>query len=168
MTFDGRDLRRGKDVFAVDGTYLGTVVWTIGGRPAGRQPIGHQRPADRTRTGEVSGETSGDAGPAFSGEALGPMPTSALGNTGPSRQSTVTAYATRSPSDLEPQPAELVVLRLLTSLDWSTLRPRLWRIPVGLVQSVSHERIVLSVTAGELEARRSPSPRGPSGNNAVI
>ncbi len=29
----------------------------------------------------------------------------------------------------------LVVVRLLTSLNWSTLRPRVWRIPVRLVQS---------------------------------
>lgn len=159
MSFDARDLRPGKDVFGSDGTYLGTVVWTLGGPPAGVRRAGlPDRTADQLPRGDSAG-ASHDRASAFSGEALGPMPTAALGNGGPGRQSMATTYAT-TPDETSPRrtaaPSELVVLRLLTSLDWSTLRPRIWRIPVSLVQCVSHERIVLSVTASDLEARRSP------------
>ena len=141
MSFDARDLRRGMDVFAVNGAYLGTVVWVVT-----RSQTHDSAPATHPTQG----------GPTFSGEAIGPMPTASLGNGGPRSQSAATAYAT-SPACISVdrhgprQPTELVVLRLLTSLNWSTLRPRVRRIPVGLVQAVSHERIVLSVTEAQLE-----------------
>ena len=82
------------------------------------------------------------------------MPTAALGNSGPRRQTATTDYAsvpdvpTYRPARA---PADMVVLRMLTSLNWSTLRPRLRRIPVSLVQAVSLERIVLSATSLDLE-----------------
>ena len=138
MSFDLRDLRRGKDVFDADGAYLGTVVWVVS-RP---ESSASASAAQATRGGSP-----------FSGEALGPMPTAALGNGGPRSQSAATAYATSSSraAALDRRRAtELVVLRLLTSLDWSTLRPRIRRIPVSLVQAASHERIVLTVRTREL------------------
>lgn len=141
MSVAARHLLRGKDVFDAEGTYLGTVVWV----------------RDRRRTqGSAPAARASQAGPSFSGEAIGPMPTAALGNAGPRSQSPGTAYATstagyRVDERATRQPAELVVLRLLTSLNWSTLRPRVRRIPIGLVQAVSHERIVLSVAEAYLE-----------------
>jgi len=135
MSFGARDLRPGKDVFDADGAYLGTVVWLVTRRP----------PHDAARSAHRA-----SAGSTFSGESIGPMPTGALGNSGPRSQSPSTAYATTPPRDRAGtddarQPTELIILRLLTSLNWSTLRPRVRRIPVGLVQAVSHERIVLAV-----------------------
>ena len=141
MTFSTRDIRRGMDVYSADNVYQGTVVWIVE-RPARREPpeprAGHDSAARHAGT--------------FSGEALGPMPTAALGNSGPSAQTPATRYASvaRGPrvgeghtaSDREP--AELIVVRLLTALDWTTLRPKIQRIPVSRVQSVSLERIVLA------------------------
>jgi hypothetical protein len=154
MSFAARDLRPGKDVFAVDGAYLGTVIWLVTDG-AVRLPRSRARERDVGTVDICVGPRLGGEGSpsAFSGEAIGPMPTSDLGNTGPSSQSPSTAYAT-SPKRLDAtdtrQPTALVVVRLLTSLNWSTLRPRVWRIPVSLVQAASHERIVLAVTESEV------------------
>ena len=150
MSFEVRDLRRGKDVFDANGTYLGVVAWVMVARPADdeRQV---RRPVDRAPPGAPDASTAHE--PAFNGEASGPMPTAALGNGGPRSQSASQAYAT---SAAEPaptaarRPVELIVVRLLTALNWSTLRPRISRIPVGLVQVVSQERIVLAVPQCEL------------------
>lgn len=161
MTFDARDLRRGKDVFGADGTYLGTVVWIKVRPPDPGRRADLSGGADRPLPGVAAVCASGDPASAFSGEALGPMPTAALGNGGPARQSAASAFgasAARLDAPGTMLPVELLVMRLLTALSWSTLRPRVWRIPVDLVQAVSHERIVLSITAPELESRRSPSP----------
>lgn len=141
MSVAGRHLLRGKDVFDAVGAYLGTVVWVRGRR--------------RTQDSAPATRAPHDGSP-FSGEAIGPMPTTALGNTGPRSQSPATAYATsaagyRVGDQATRRPAELVVLCLLTSLNRSTLRPRVRRIPFGLVQAVSHERIVLSVVEAQLE-----------------
>ena len=46
--------------------------------------------------------------------------------------------------------SELLVLRLFVALNWSTLRPRLRRIPVALIQAVTLERIILSVNEADL------------------
>lgn len=141
MSFDGRELRRGKDVFDADGVYLGTVVWVVTDTRA--QP-------DRTASGQTPRDDV-DREPVFSGESIGPMPTAALGNTGPDSQARATTYATTAGLKTnEPPPTALLLLRLLTSMTWSTLRPRLRRIPVSLVQTASHERIVLSVTEKQL------------------
>jgi hypothetical protein len=144
MSFDAPDLRRGMDVFDAAGTYLGTVVW-VTSRALPRPP---DSPARAT--------PAHHADQPFSGEAIGPMPTASLGNSGPRSQSPTTAYATSSAAARigkhgARRPTELVVLRLLTSLNWSTLRPRVRRIPVSRVQAVSHERIVLAVSESDLK-----------------
>jgi hypothetical protein len=138
VSFDGRDLRIGMDVFSADGVYLGSVVrirW------------------DRSVSTAVAAEADPTAGLPFSGERLGPMPTTALGNSGPASQSTATAYGSRRSRIATPdrgRPTELLIFRWLVSLTWSTARPRLRRIPVELIQLVALERIVLSVNADEL------------------
>ena len=163
MSFDSRDLRRGKDVFDAAGTYLGTVTWVVM-KTDDRLPVSRRREIDvgagseracepkEIRAAQRRGPGGESLTSAFSGESTGPMPTVALGNSGPRSQSPSNAYATalRPGVGAGRQPKDLIVLRLLTSLNWSTLRPRVWRIPVSLVQTVSHERIVLSVTESEI------------------
>ena len=56
----------------------------------------------------------------------------------------------RAPVDRR-QPTELLIFRCLVSLNWATARPRLRRIPVGLIQLAALERVVLSVSAAELD-----------------
>jgi hypothetical protein len=145
MSLDARDLRRGMDVFSSDGVYLGTVI---------RVRLGRRTRSDGSPTQDEPRPSDGSRDPtSVSGEALGPMPTAVLGNGGPRRQTAANDYATRrtavtgEPSRL---PAELIVLRLLLPFGWSTPRPRLRRFPVSMVQAVSYERIVLSVTASSL------------------
>src|SRR4051812_11617119 len=147
MSFDERDVRVGVDVFGADGIYLGTVVrvrWET--PPPDPLPIAMER-----------GSTERGGKAAFSGEGLGPVPTAVLGNDGPANQTKSTRYA--SLADTPPwaarrQPAELLIFRWLVSSNWATARPRLRRIPARLIQVVSLERIVLSVTEGELGRRR--------------
>jgi hypothetical protein len=140
VSFDNRDLRRGMDVFDADGVYLGTVAWVRrSGKPAA--------------AGHVARNTGEPVGGAFSGESLGPMPTAGLGNAGPGCQTASSAYAsTARPerADHRPRPTELIVVSLPVLLSHATLRPRIRRVPVSLVQAVSLERIILSVPASGL------------------
>ena len=139
MTFLGGELRRGMDVFDANGVYLGTVVHVARSR------------AERTKLRTADASSIPAQGLPFSGEALGPMPTAALGNSGPSRQSLLTHYASERPATAsDREPTALYVVRLLVALDWTTLRPAVRRIPVRLIQNVSLERIVLSRLAADL------------------
>jgi hypothetical protein len=150
VSFARRDNRLGKDVFTLDGVYLGIVLWISGGR---RRRSGTRGPKPGDPRPAPVGQS--DRAGAFNGEALGPMPTAALGNFGPRSQSADTGHATtcshESESAIDP-PSTLIVVRTLTALNWSTLRPTVRRIPVSSIQAVSLERIVLSVTARELES----------------
>ena len=142
MTFSTRDVRRGMDVFSSDGVFLGSVI--------------HVRHRPAAPTSAYAGLSPHGESPdqLFSGESLGPMPTSALGNHGPVSQSRAVAPL---PLDAGPNeaslPHDLFVFRTLVGLDWGTLWPRLRRYPMSLVLNVSHERIVLAATAEELDAR---------------
>ncbi|MGE3272769.1 MAG: hypothetical protein AB7P40_28790 [Chloroflexota bacterium] len=141
MSFGTSDLRRGQDVFSADGVYLGAVVW-VTTRPM-NPPYATHEPAEVSRASSRL----------FSGEALGPMPTAALGNSGPARQNRAAAYSTHRvvpTHGRHSSPAELLVFRWLVALNWDTARPRLLRVPVSLVQNVSHERIVLTKSAADL------------------
>jgi hypothetical protein len=179
MSFNARDLRRGMDVFSADGVYLGAIVWvttspafrgvhwtpdlrshgaSVSPRPP--NPLSHElwgpSASRHPQVGSGRGRaqaTDHGSGAAFSGESIGPMPTVALGNGGPRSQTASTGYASRLPptlGDAVGVPATLVVVRMLTSLNWSTLRPIVRRIPVSLVQLVSLERIALSAREDEL------------------
>lgn len=142
MSLDQRNIRRGMDVFTLDGAYVGTVMWIR------QESLARNSPASSVA------RVQRPSAPSFSGESLGPMPTAELGNDGPSTQSPERAYASHllSGSDsAASHPTELIVFRWLVWLDPSTLRPRLRRIPVSLVQATSLERIILSVTAHDLD-----------------
>jgi len=145
MTDSARQLRRGTDVFAADGVYLGTVVWV-------RTTALPDEDGESGRPAAVRAD-SGDAA-RFTGETLGPMPTADVGNGGPRRQNEQTGFASQSIAsalDASSVASELVVLRLLVALNWGDFGPRLRRIPVSLVQVASLERIVLSVPAAALD-----------------
>jgi len=156
VTFTERDLRRGLDVFSLDNVYLGTVIWirwdenafTPDPSPV-REGGKHAVPVSPLpRTGEGLG-----VGVSFSGERLGPMPTSSIGNSGPVRQASATKYATQTVgpgSARVRRPAELLIFRWLVSLNWATARPVLRRVPAGLIHLISLERIILSVNASEM------------------
>jgi hypothetical protein len=140
VSFDVRDLRLGMDVFSSDGVYLGSVIHVA------RRPR-----SDPTLTAAARLKNRA-TGPSFSGETLGPMPTTRLGNRGPAHEQEPSDYATRLATQSDSEPAELVVFRCLVALDWRTLWPRLRRYPVSLVLHTSHERIVLAATAAELDS----------------
>ena len=143
MSFAWRDLRRGMDVFSSDGVLLGSVVHI---KPRPGPPMTETAPAS------VEGTPDGSA---FNGESLGPMPTVSLGNWGPTHQQRTGQYATSNDDGVPPThdvPSELWVFRMLVALNWGTLWPRLRRYPVSLVLHVSHERIVLSATATDLDS----------------
>jgi hypothetical protein len=139
MSFGTRELRRGMDVFSADGELLGTVVQI----------------RRRLRLGPSDGASVHDPRPAstaFTGEALGPMPTAPVGNPGPASQNPTTRYASQRPDGTLPdeEPADLLVFRAPVHLERRTLWPRLRRYPVSSIQNVSHERIVLAKPASEL------------------
>ena len=138
MTFNRRDVRRGMDVYTLDDVYLGTVVWVRVREASPKAQARHQQEHD-------------DAGSAVSGEMLGPMPTADLGNGGPRVQSARRAYDTGNALG-EPLSGEarMVVLRTPLGTDLRDLMPRLHQIPIGLVQTVSLERVLLRVTSADL------------------
>jgi hypothetical protein len=146
VSFSPRDLHPGLDVFSADNVYLGTVVkvrWEGGGWLRG--PSAQPAPATAPSRPLIAG---------FSGERLGPMPTSGIGNGGPSAQSVSARYASEThepPWSAPPRPAELLIFRCLVSLTWKTARPVLRRIPAELVQLISLERVVLSATAADID-----------------
>ena len=164
MSFSRRDLRRGVDVFSADNVYLGTVVWVrwegvASASPPGPSPVRGGRDQDNLVSPPLSTRErpGGGASPApFSGERLGPMPTAALGNGAPVLQTVSNRYASesdRATKNDSGRPTELVIVRSLVSLNWDTLRPVIRRVPVELIQLVSLERIILSVTATRFMAR---------------
>ena len=141
MSFDDRDVRRGMDVFTLDNVLVGTVVWIRGGRP---------RQSRTGRAPEAGGQTSD-----VSGETLGPMPTTRVGNRGPLTQGAGTRFASRAERvGRALDGAELLVLRTPIGPDLRRYRPRLRSVPLTAVQTVSLERVVLRVTEADLEAAR--------------
>lgn len=144
--------RRGMDVFTADQKgYIGTVARVLWG-PAKRS-IGATAEETGSSSSAVEGnpdlvhEEGGQVSPTDYraerrlGEEMGPVPTIALGNTGPEEQSAEQRYAT----DLhgpERRAAYLVVRPGRINLGFLT--PPLW-VPIGAVQSVSMERVVLDV-----------------------
>ena len=138
MSFDDRDVRRGMDVVTLDDVLLGTIVWIR--RGGSRRSVA--APAGAVR--QVS---------ARNGEALGPMPTTAVGNRGPTVQGALASFASQGKRAGRPlDGAELLVLRTPIGPDFRHPLPRLRRIPVSAVQTVSLERVILRVTEAELEA----------------
>lgn len=141
MSFDDRDVRRGMDVFTLDNELVGTIVWIRRGQ---------SRQARSGQGADAAGQVS-----APSGESLGPVPTANWGNRGPLTQGAPARFASRADRAAHRlNGGELIVLRTPIGPDYRHPLPRLRRIPLTAVQTVSLERIVLRVTAAELEAGR--------------
>lgn len=139
MSFDDRDVRHGMDVFTLDNVRVGTIVWIRRSGP---------RRAARTQATDPVGQVS-----RVNGESLGPMPTTHLGNRGPLSQGARTRFGSRADPDVRRlEGDELVVLRTPIGLELLSALPRLRRVPMTAVQTVSLERVVLRVTAAGLEA----------------
>jgi len=140
VTFDTLDIRRGMDVFTLDGVYIGWVLLIRAARK-------HHRPA------EVASSHS-ERGSAVGGESIGPMPTAEIGNRGPRTQSARAGYATTPDARSLPLGrGEIIVLRTPIGLDVQHPLPRLRRIPLNAIQTVSLERITLRTTSTQLDAR---------------
>jgi hypothetical protein len=127
MSFDRRDIRMMMDVYTLDNVYLGSVL----------------RVAPGNLTGERACAISAPQSSQVSGESMGPAPTWAVGNAGPATQSAAAGYRARTDG------AALIGAGDLTVGKWWGLRERRV-IPLGLVQTVSLERVVLRVTARQL------------------
>lgn len=141
MSFDDRDVRRGMDVFTLDNELVGTVVWIRRGPP---------RQALLGREIDAAVQVS-----APGGESLGPVPTANVGNRGPLTQGALARFGSRADRAARGlNGGELFVLRTPVGPEYRHRLPRLRRIPLAAVQTVSLERIVLRVTAAELEAGR--------------
>ncbi|MGH2352573.1 MAG: hypothetical protein ACRDI2_20235 [Chloroflexota bacterium] len=125
MGFDRRDIRRGMDVYTLDNAYLGTVLSVV----EGQAWTSAEQMAEGAHQSSVA-----------DGERLGPAPTVAVGNTGPSRQAAQALYATPSDGAGSIGRGALVVGK------WWGLAGRR-TIPLDLVQTVSLERVVLKVKA---------------------
>jgi len=126
--FDHRDIRISMDVWTADNGYLGTVRRVLG------EGVGVAAHVDAPDRREEDGR----------GEALGPMPTQSLGNTGPVAQSTHAAYATNDDG------AEFLGTGMMTVGHWAGLIGRR-TIALDHVQSVSLERVTLRVTKADLD-----------------
>lgn len=119
-------IRPGMDVYSTyQNQYLGTVI-AVTRRAAPREPVATPK-GGRAPGSEVLGE------------ALGPVPTDEVGNTGPRAQSAANAYATR----LGPVPADVVAFVVRPGRANPRARPLY--VPTAAVRSISMERIILDV-----------------------
>jgi hypothetical protein len=128
MPFSRGELRRGLDVYTLDGVYLGTVRAVLPGPPALEPTEGSEVPP---------------AASSADGEALGPMPTQAVGNRGPHAQSPAMRYAAA------PAAAPLGLGALVVGQGWRGRRT----IPFDDILTVALERVVLRRRAAELARR---------------
>jgi hypothetical protein len=129
-SFRTSEIRRGMDVFGLDGGKLGTVIRVVSG-PA----------PDNSATGDVPGKPEQRM---FDGEAIGPAPTRELGNFGPATQSPENRYGSVA---LGGDPLGVGAIQIGTFYSWFG---RKW-IPLSEVQTVSMERVVLRKAANEYE-----------------
>ncbi len=128
MSFDYRDIRRTMDVYTLDNAHLGMVLRVVAGTPPSRRG---EAPEEVRQTGHSHGE------------AIGPVPTEALGNRGPGVQSPENSYG------VTPDEAGPIGSGYLEVGKWWGARGH-HSIPLDLVQTVSLERVVLKVAKDKL------------------
>lgn len=148
-------IRPGMDVYTTrQDSYIGSVLHvhhTGTSGPSGGGETGSEGPAANVplvheeQNVESSSENKGQR---MLGEEKGPVPTIALGNTGPERQSEAGAYATGRED-------------ALADVDWFAVRPGRLNlgfltpplyIPVTAVRSMAMDRVVLDVERGRIPA----------------
>jgi hypothetical protein len=157
-------IRPGMDVFNRDGShYIGAVVRVARGPAAPHTGSG---PVETGTSGQVvsgnpqlvheEGQTvdpTRHIGEHRLGEEMGPVPTIALGNSGPENQSAERHYATATRADLgEVQSFAVRPGRINLGI----LTPLIW-VLADSVRAISMERIVLTVDAVPDAWRRRPS-----------
>ena len=120
MSFDRQDIRPAMDVYTFDNVYLGTVLEVTSGPPVADENVAEQECYSST----------------VSGEALGPMPTQALGNPGPVTQSANRRLATA------PDGGQLLGKGTIRFGKWWGLVGNR-TLPLDAVQTGSMERVVL-------------------------
>lgn len=152
-------IRAGMDVCgAYQEQYIGTVVGVVTGDAGRSSP--RSRGATAAQTGSATSAAHGSprlvheeghaaspevqVGRRILGEELGPVPTIALGNGGPSRQSAGQNYATGGLDE----PAEVRGIVVRPGRFNPLARPLY--VPVRAVRSISMERVVLGVRKSEL------------------
>jgi hypothetical protein len=128
MSFDNRDIRPMMDVYTLDNVYLGSVLQVT--------------PGAKTESAITIAECQSSH---VSGESLGPAPTQSAGNEGPTMQSAASGYGAQADGAAPIGAGELAIGK------WWGLRDRR-AIPLDLVQTISLERVVLRVTADQLQA----------------
>jgi hypothetical protein len=159
-------LRPGMDVFDSDqSTCIGTVIAVVvaprtkgdGGPGAGsNRSWSEQAPPEERIQHEENSSTSTlkHAGSKKLGEEIGPVPTIGSGNSGPVRQSADSGYATRPSRPIDA--VEWLIVRP-GRINLGRLTPPLF-VPPSAIESISMERIVLSVSKGRIPLawRRKP------------
>lgn len=166
----GLRIRPGMDVYsAYQNQYIGSVVkvWRGGGntgstpdRGASAQETGSAPEAAQSNPELVHEEGSSvdptaRTGSQKLGEEMGPVPTIALGNSGPVSQSAAHAYATGETGG----PEEVVCFAVRPGrMNLGPLTSPLY-VPTTAVHSVSMERVVLDIQKEEIpkEWRRKPA-----------
>jgi hypothetical protein len=157
MTLTRRDVRPGMDVYALDGAYVGTVLLVRGRSEAddgasGRAAGSGAASARAAAIGEADAG-SRPTGSRVNGEALGPMPTAALGNAGPGAQAARSGYATEAGGPGAAPLGRVLVLRMPLGTQLHAPRFGLRWISPDLIQTVTLERVLLRVTEDALERR---------------
>lgn len=135
------DIRPGMDVFnAYQDRYIGSVVSMVHG-PTGSGGDGKQNSGPIPLSATVSAAPTEQRGQRMLGEELGPVPTIALGNTGPDRQSAANQYATH------PQSTRGNATHIAIRPGRLNLGPlsRVVYVPVEAVRSLSMERLVVEL-----------------------
>lgn len=161
MTSPTLDIRPGMDMYSADpARYLGSVVAVLrlprtggggGPRAGGPNPTGSEdEPANPILSQEQGAQMGSTAperrGTRTLGEEIGPVPTMALGNTGPPRQSAGAAYATHPDSHV-PDVTHMAVRP--GRLNLGPLSPPVY-VPVEAVCALSMERVVIELQGGKI------------------
>ncbi len=128
MGFDCRDIRPSMDVFTRDNAYLGAVLAVV---PGELGPRAECVDTDVLQESQVNGEL------------LGPMPTQAFGNRGPSSQGAAALYAS-PPDDAEPIGRGSIIFGTW----WGLIACR--TVPIEDVLNVSLERVILKQAKDQL------------------
>ena len=128
MRFRASDIRRGMDVYTLDGHFLGTI---------------HRIDATPDHASTPPIDPAAQQSSISDGESRGPVPTQRVGNTGPARQSAREGYGTGSPVSPALGDGTITFGKYHGLIGRRT-------VPIEAIQNVALERVVLSEVAGRM------------------